>query len=120
MHHMIYYIIIATLLFAIYGSFHLSKRDYRKKDICPKVLGIPACYIVFVFFVGGLVVHLLLSSEATAYYALIGIPFLLALSGTVTELSGKVICPRTKGGTPMCYLSLGFCTFLLALKFFSF
>lgn len=54
-----------------------------------------------------------------AYFGFMAIPFLLALKGTVTELSGTVICPRTAGGTPMCYLSLGFCTLLLALKFFS-
>lgn len=117
---MSYYIIIVTLLFVIYSSFYLSKRDYKKKNICPKVLGVPACYLVLVFFVGALAVHLFIPDKALAYYGFIGLPFTLALLGTVTELSGKVICPRTKGGTPMCFLSLGFCTILIALKFFSF
>ena len=108
-----YYLIIIVLLFVIYGSFMLSRRDFRKKNICPKVLSIPACYLIFVCFVGALLVHTLNYQVPFSYYGLMALPFLLALLGTLTELSGKVICPRTKGGTPMCYLSLGFCTVLI-------
>ena len=117
---MSYYIIIAILLFSIYGSFNLSRYDYRKKNICPKILGIPACYIVCFFFVVALVAQFVQPTQSTIYYAMIATPFLLAFAGTATELSGKVICPRTPGGTPMCYISLGICTALLALKFFKF
>ncbi len=117
---MMYYIIIAILLFAIYGSFMLSRRDYRKKNICPKVLGVPACYWVFLFFVGALITQITGFQTPYGYYGFLAIPFLLALKGTVTELSGTVICPRTAGGTPMCFLSLGLCTLLLTLKFFQF
>jgi len=39
------------------------------------------------------------------------------MSGTLTELSGMEICPRTSVGTPMCYISLGICLSLLFLKF---
>jgi len=117
-----YYLIIGILLFAIYGSFMLSRRDYRKKNICPKVLGIPACYLVVLFFVATLIAQVSGFKIPYTYYAYFGfmaVPFLLALTGTLTELSGKVICPRTAGGTPMCYLSLGLCTLLLTLNFFS-
>ena len=117
---MSYYIIIVILLFVIYGSFSLSRHDYKKKDVCPKILGIPACYLVFIFFVGALAIQLLQPAQAYLYYGLLAVPFLLALAGTLTELSGKVICPRTPGGTPMCFISLGFCTLLIGLKFFSF
>ncbi len=115
-----YYIIIFLLLFVIYGSFMLSRKDYRKKNVCPKVVGIPACYLVFIFFAGTLMVHLLNVETPYWYYGFIAVPFFLALTGTLTEMSGKVICPRTPGGTPMCFLSLGFCTALIALKFYSF
>jgi len=115
-----YYLIICLLLFVIYGSFMLSRKDYRKKNVCPKVLGIPACYIVLLFFIGALLVHVSDFSVGFSYYIFLSIPFLLALTGTITELTGKVICPRTPGGTPMCYLSLGFCVVLIGLKFFSF
>lgn len=61
----------------------------------------------------------LLSSVFTGtihYYAFLACPLLLALTGTVTKLAGKEICPRTAGGTPMCYISLGICLILLCLK----
>ena len=57
MNQILYFALIAILLFAIYGSFNLSMVDYKKKNVCPKVFGIPACYLVFVFFVLALVAH---------------------------------------------------------------
>ena len=101
----------------------LSRKDFRKKNVCPKILGVPACYWVFAFFVGALFSHLMnfeMPYSHYTYYGFLAIPFLLALSGTLTEMSGKVICPRTPGGTPMCFISLGFCTLLIALKMFNF
>ena len=115
-----HYMIIALLLFVIYGSFTLSLNNFRKKNVCPKVLGIPACYLVFSFFVGALFIHILNTNSSTLYYLFIAVPFLLALTGTLTELSGKAICPRTPNGIPMCFISLGFCSALIAMKFFSF
>jgi len=114
-----YYAIIIVLLFVIYGSFNLSRKDYRVKNVCPKVLGIPACYLVFFFFVASLVAHLTVGDIPYYYYAAVAVPFLLALSGSSAEMMGKKVCPRTANGTPMCFISLGFCTALLAMKFFS-
>lgn len=118
MKNIIFYTIIALLVFAIYGAFNLSLTDFQKKDVCPKVLGVPACYVVFLFFGMALLVHVMSNTFTSQwwYYGLVAIPFFLALSGTLTELSGKEICPRTTGGTPMCYISLGFCVVLILLK----
>ncbi|WP_020568263.1 hypothetical protein [Neolewinella persica] len=115
-----HYVIAVILAFVIYGSFQLSLKDFRKKNICPKIIGIPACYLVLAFFAGALVLHLIGPQLVYWYYGFIGVPFILALMGTLTEVSGKVVCPRTSGGTPMCFISLGFCTTLIVLKFFSF
>lgn len=119
MKQILFFVIIGILLFSIYGSFNLSMVDFQKKNVCPKILGIPACYIVFLFFSLALGSHLFKGSLGNDlwYYGLMAVPFLLALSGTLTELSGKVVCPRTPGGTPMCYISLGICTTLIVLKF---
>ncbi len=116
----LYYIIIAILVFVIYGSFMLSRKDFRKKNVCPKVLGIPACYLVFLFFVAALLVHSFSFGTPYSYFGFLAVPFLLALTGTIVEMTGKVICPRTPGGTPMCFISLGFCATLIALKLFTF
>ena len=116
MNIVLYYIILVVLSFVIYSSYRLSRRDYRKKDVCPKILGVPACYIVCLFFIAALLGHIFFEAVPYWYFGFIAIPFILALLGTITELKGKVICPRTIGGTPMCYLSLGFCSLLIALK----
>ena len=119
MNQALYFILIGLLLLGIYGSFNLSMRDFKKKNICPKILGIPACYIVVACFVLALLAHTLPAVFVSpwGYYAFIAVPFLLALAGSLTELSGKVICPKTPGGTPMCYISLAMCSTFLILKF---
>ena len=112
----LYYLILVLLAFVVYSSFLLSRRDYRKKNICPKIMTVPACYIVCLFFIATLLSHFFFPAVPVWYFGFLAVPFLIALAGTITELRGKVICPRTPGGTPMCYLSLGFCSFLMALK----
>jgi len=116
MNGILYYIILVVLGFVIYSSFLLSRRDYRNKNVCPKVIGIPACYIVCLFFIGAFIAHCILKVSPFWFFGFIAVPFVLALLGTITELTGRVVCPRTLGGTPMCYLSLGFCSFLMILK----
>jgi len=115
MKQVLYFIIIGLLLFAIYGAFNLSLTEYQEKSVCPKVIGIPACYIVLVFFILVLTAHLL-GVNKLWYYSFVAFPFLLALGGTISELSGKIVCPRTPGGTPMCFISLGMCVILIFLK----
>lgn len=120
MKQILQYLIIGVLLFAIYGAFGVSMEDFKQKDVCPKIFGIPACYVVLSFFLIALLAQILRHSSGSRilFYIVVAIPFLMALSGTIKELSGTVICPRTSGGTPMCYISLGLCTALLLLKTF--
>ena len=115
-----YWITLALVLYATYGSFNLSLNDWKKKNVCPKIATIPACYIVFVcFFIAGIshVLNTVLAIQV--FFVFIGIPAIIALIGTITELSGTTICPKTKSGIPMCYISLGFCIVLLVIKFYS-
>lgn len=48
--NLMYWVTVAILIFAVSGSASLSKNDWKKKSVCPKLMGIPACYIVFGFF----------------------------------------------------------------------
>lgn len=114
----LFFLIVIVLLIAINGSLSLSIIEFNKKNVCPKIIGIPACYLVLMFFVLTLVAHILQSTFSTNlwFYGFVGFPFLMALGGTLTELSGTVICPRTPGGIPMCYISLGMCILLILLK----
>lgn len=115
-----YWITGVALLFAMNGSLQLSLQDWKKKDVCPKMLGIPVCYIVFTFFLGAAICHAFPSGLTNSvYFALVSVPGLIALSGTVMELMGRIVCPRTSGGVPMCYISLAMCLVLIVTKLLS-
>lgn len=113
-----FYIIVTILLVAIYGTLELSITDFQNKDVCPKIMDIPACYLVLLLFVLVLLSHTIrkIFVRDTWYFIFIFIPFLMALSGTLTELSGTEVCPRTSDGIPMCFISLGICTALVLFK----
>lgn len=109
--------ILLILGFAIYGTTGLVVHEWQDGNICPKIIGIPACYIVMFCFVGGLVSQLFSNSKFKhSFFIFIGLVFGIALTGTIGELTGLAKCPRTSGGIPMCFISLGICTSLLVLK----
>jgi len=53
------------------------------------------------------------------YFAVMCIPLFLALKGSIIEITGTEICPRSSGGIPMCFISLGVCVSLIVSKFLS-
>jgi len=101
--------------FAVYGSFGLAIQEWNQSNICPKILGIPACYIVLTCFTIAFISQVL-SAKKWIYFLSIGIVTLIATTGTLGELTGIAKCPKTDGGTPMCFISLGICISLLLLK----
>ena len=118
MKNIFYILIIAILLFAIYGSSDLVMNEWEVGDICPKILGIPACYIVLFCFSTALVGHLLPSLNGNwIFFLFVGIVTLIASTGTIGELTNTAKCPRTAGGTPMCFISLAICLSLLSTKY---
>jgi len=115
-----YWITLAVILFATYGAASLSRNDWKQKNVCPKIVGIPACYIVFICFLAASISHIIntpLSNQL--FFVFVGIPGIIALIGSIIELTGKTICPKTASKTPMCFISLGLCVTLLVLKYFS-
>lgn len=112
-----YWLVILIASFAIYGSFGLVMNEWEIGNICPKILGIPACYIVWICFVLALIGHLIPKEKGKwMFFFFIGIVTLIATTGTVGELTGMTKCPRTEGGTPMCFISLTICLSLLISK----
>lgn len=111
----LYVLILLLLAYAAYGALNLSLEDYRVKDVCPKILGIPACYLVFLSF-ALLVPIQLLKAKKLYFFLVLAFPLLLALGASGMELAGIEVCPRNEAGTPMCYYSLAFCTTVLVLK----
>lgn len=112
-----YVLVVVIALGAVYGTFGLVEQEFSVGDICPKILKIPACYIVFVCFLSALVFHLSkLKKRQLYYFVSIGLVTLIALTGTIGELTGTTECPKTSGGIPMCFISLGICISLLLSK----
>ena len=113
-----FWIIILIALIAIYGTTALVMNEWQSGEACPKILGIPACYIVFVAFTLGLIGHLKSGGAGRWIFIMaIGLVTIIATTGTIGELTGTAKCPRTTGGTPMCFISLGICISLLVSKF---
>jgi len=112
-----YWITLAIAIMAVLGAAQLSYTDWKESNICPKQLGIPACYIVFTFFLAAAISHITKAPLGNIlFFVFIAFPTFLALKGSITELSGTVICPRTASGIPMCYISLGLCLSLIGAK----
>jgi len=118
MKNILYWLIIVLIGFAIYGTFGLVMNEWNIGNICPKIAGIPACYIVLICFTAGLIGHLSPSAIGKwIYFFFIGLVALIATTGTIGELTGMTKCPRTDSGIPMCFISLAICLSLLITKF---
>jgi len=110
-----FFLALAILAFAIFGTYGLVMKEYRVTNVCPKILGIPACYIVLACFVTALFGHFM--GIKYLYFGFVGIVTLIASTGTLGEVFGFAKCPRTAGGIPMCFISLSICVSLLFFKY---
>ncbi len=107
-------LLVAMILFGLWGAGRLSYEQHQSGEACP-VLGdtVPACYIAF----GG---YILIGLGAAAYLALggslgnylfwsgLGIAGGLAALASVLELIKGDVCPVAFGSVPMCYISFAF------------
>ena len=109
--------VLLLIVFAIgiFGAGSLVYSEFMQHDICPKLLGIPACYIILGCFVIPLMVHVL-KKYNFIYFAFTGLAFLIAFVASIMEVTGLGECPKTAGGTPMCYYSLLLFTSLIVIK----
>jgi hypothetical protein len=82
---------------------------------CPYLWLIPACYLVTI---GYALILLSLLVNKKSLFVIGWLPvFLLALSGSIAELSGLNVCPKTDSGIPMCYFSWVFSVVIAAFYF---
>lgn len=108
-------LIWGILLFGFYGAGNLSLANYHKPGgICPKLIGVPACYIILSCLIVAGIGQL--TGSNWAYFLATGLAAGIAIAGTIGQLSGVMECPKTGGGTPMCYLSLTMFGSLILLK----
>ena len=115
-----FWAVVVISFFAIWGTFGLARTEWMQGDVCPKILGIPACYIVLVCFTIALLSHVIpFPKNRWIYFLFVGLVTAIASTGTLGEILGFAKCPRTASGIPMCFISLGICLSLLITKYLS-
>ncbi|EDM44608.1 hypothetical protein SCB49_13590 [unidentified eubacterium SCB49] len=107
--------LILLFVLSILGASSLVYNEFVNNSICPKILNIPACYIIMVCFIIPLLGHLLKWNNVI-YFIGTGLAFSIALYGTITQLLEIVQCPKTATGIPMCFISLSIFTSLIIIK----
>lgn len=109
--------ILLLLVFAIgiFGAGELVYNEITQHNVCPKLLGIPACYIILACFVIPFVAHIF-KGKHSIYFAFTGFAFVIAFVASIMQFTGNAECPKTASGTPMCYYSLVLFSSLLLFK----
>jgi len=100
---------------SIIATSQLVYTDFTVGNICPKLIGIPACYIILMCFAIPFLVHIF-KGNSVYYFLGTGLAFTIAFYGTVMQVLNYVSCPKTSQNIPMCFISLGFFTTLIVLK----
>jgi hypothetical protein len=118
-------IIYILLIIGIISSGNLVLGEISNEGTCPKLGVIPACYLVFLCFLIPLIVHIsqgfTLSEALTKrlniiYYLFTGFALTLATYASIGQVIGKIQCPKTDFGLPMCYISFVIFLSLVLLK----
>ena len=109
--------VIVALLAAIglAGVLPVSLAELSSGAACPHLGPIPACHVVAIAYSAVLlsVLHPRLWHPSLFLSGWLPI-FLLAAMGSVSELLGLDVCPKTaSGGIPKCFFSLGLAVALI-------
>jgi hypothetical protein len=108
-------LLLLVFSFGIYGAGELVYKEYLFNQVCPQLLGIPACYVIMACLIIPLLVHIFNLSNYI-YFIGTGLALTIATYGSISQLIGVVDCPKTSNGIPMCYISLFIFLTLVVLK----
>jgi len=110
--------IIVVILVGLSGTIPLVQKDFTLGDICPKILGIPACYIILTCLIFAAVSHAnFFKDKHRLYFVGVLTALSIAAFGTIGNMLGYLECPKSDSGIPMCYMSFALFFSLLVLKF---
>lgn len=85
----------------------ISIAQFETGNSCPKVLTVPACYVVTFGYSAMLLAAAIWWRNLKWVFLAGAVPvFLIAMTGTAVEISGTPICPRSDFGLPLCFVSL--------------
>lgn len=117
---LIYWILIAILtVIGLLGVIPLVRSQLAYGDICPTIISIPACYIILGCLIF-IIFHLFRLAKWGRRLFWIGTLIALAIAtfGSISNMTGYAECPKTEGGTPMCYISFLLFLGITVLGFF--
>ncbi len=105
------------ILTGLNGTIPLVRSEFVEGNICPRIIGIPACYIILSCLLFMCISQVKVFQDRNKLYFLgVMIALLIATIGSLGNLLGYIECPKTDQGTPMCYLSFLLFFSLLILK----
>jgi hypothetical protein len=106
--------IIIISIIGILVSLWLVINELIKSQYCPPLFGIPACYLVLIFFIFVLVSQFIKNIKISSIIFFIGIKLGLATAiwFSVNQLLEKAYCPILFN-IPLCFVS--FVTFVVLL-----
>lgn len=111
---------ISILIISLIGLatiFVLVFEQIAYGNICPPILGAPACYIILVFIL--LISHLkIIEDKNILFFSSAGICWLIAIYASYSQINGLLECPKCLVEIPLCYLSLIMFSILIILKLF--
>lgn len=109
--------ILGLAMLGLSGVAPIAFQQFTSAGACPALGLIPACYMVLVGYALIGISVLVRAKWRSVVFAAGWIPlFGLALTGTILELSGQNVCPKSTHGIPACFLSLGL-LFVILLVF---
>ena len=111
----LHWLLLLVFSIGIIGAGFLVYDEITTTNVCPKLLGIPACYIILACFLIPFVTHII-KGRNIIYFVFTGIAFIIALVASIMQFTGLGECPKTSNGTPMCYYSLLLFATLIFLK----
>ena len=94
------------LALGLYGALNISYSTMTGESPCPSVVGVYICYVVLTGYLLMVVAQFLKPYKALIFYLGWIIVFVIALLGTVFEISQGNVCPQSSSGLPLCYVSL--------------
>jgi hypothetical protein len=105
------------IVVGLWSSLRLSYLTVSGTTPCPNFFWVPLCYLVALGYLSMFASQMppLRELKSRLFYPGWALVFLIAISGTGVEILVGDACPRTDGGIPMCYISLGFCAAILLL-----
>ena len=103
------------------GVLPVSLAELSSGAFCPHLGPIPACHVVSIAYSAVLLSVLHPRLWRPSLFLIGWLPiFLLAAAGSVLEVLGHDVCPKTSGGIPKCFCSLGLAVALVLPVLFHF